>query len=120
MSDGGDSRRATALPRRDERSGKEADDGFAGGRRTCGGLGAFEALSMKVERSIEHAVFGGELGRREFMERVGATTAAAALASVFPVGAAKALAHDKPGALEKKGERGVLTIDAKFLHYKEY
>ena len=22
--------------------------------------------------------------------------------------------------LEKKGERGVLTIDAKFLHYKEY
>src|SRR2546425_184195 len=23
-------------------------------------------------------------------------------------------------SLEKKGERGVLTIDAKFLHYKEY
>ena len=22
--------------------------------------------------------------------------------------------------LEKKGERGVITIDAKFLHYKEY
>jgi cyanate lyase len=22
--------------------------------------------------------------------------------------------------LEKKGERGVLTIDAKFLHYKEF
>jgi len=26
----------------------------------------------------------------------------------------------RPLKLEKKGERGVLTIDAKFLHYKEF
>ena len=55
-----------------------------------------------VERSIEHAVFGGESGRREFITHAGAATAAAALASVFPLGAAKALAQDKSGPLEKK------------------
>jgi cyanate lyase len=142
-------------------------------------------------------VFDGEVGRREFIRRVGASTAASALASVFPVEVAKAFAQDKVGPiernaeeaktlaatvgidvetamvttamplrtdfplttdpfkyrlmelvgvygdalrdrcqelfgdgilsaidcvvkLEKKGERGVLTIDAKFLHYKEY
>ena len=60
------------------------------------------SLDQAVERSIEHAVFGGESGRREFIRRVGATTAAAALASVFPMAAARALAQDKPGPLEKK------------------
>src|SRR5882724_7580630 len=59
-------------------------------------------LERAVERSIEHAVFGGELGRRAFVARVGAATAAAALASVFPLGAARALAQDKPGPPEKK------------------
>ncbi len=61
-----------------------------------------EAMERAVERSIEHAVFGGEQGRREFMRLVGAGTAAAALASVFPVGAAKALAQEKLGPPEKK------------------
>src|SRR5206468_1225217 len=56
----------------------------------------------RVQRAIELAVFGGEVGRRQFIARVGASTAAAALASVFPIGAAKALAQDKAGALEKK------------------
>jgi cyanate lyase len=155
------------------------------------------SLGGLVERSIERAVFDGEVGRREFIRRVGASTAASALASVFPVEVAKAFAQDKVGPiernaeeakmlaatvgidvetamvttamplrtdfplttdpfkyrlmelvgvygdalrdrcqelfgdgilsaidcvvkLEKKGERGVLTIDAKFLHYKEY
>jgi len=59
-------------------------------------------LERAVERSIEHAVFGGPQGRREFIKRVGATTAAAALASVFPMDAAQVLAQDKPGPLEKK------------------
>ena len=59
-------------------------------------------LERAVERSIEHAVFGGPQGRREFIKRVGATTAAAALASVFPMDAARVLAQDKPGPLEKK------------------
>jgi nitrate/nitrite transport system substrate-binding protein len=59
-------------------------------------------LERAVERSIEYAVLGGPQGRREFIQRVGAVTASAALASVFPVAAAKALAQDKPGPLEKK------------------
>jgi nitrate/nitrite transport system substrate-binding protein len=59
-------------------------------------------MERTVQRSIELAVFGGEVGRREFIQRVGATTAAAALASVFPIDAAQALAQDKPGPIEKK------------------
>jgi cyanate lyase len=118
------------------------------------------ALDRIVERSVKHAVFGGEVGRRKFIQQVGAGTAAAALASAFPIERAKALAQEFPLTtdpfkyrlmelvgvygdalrercqelfgdgilsaidcvvkLEKKGERGVLTIDAKFLHYKEY
>ncbi len=61
-----------------------------------------DILERAVERSIEHAVFGGELGRRAFIARVGASTAAAALASVFPLGAARALAQEKAGPPEKK------------------
>lgn len=61
-----------------------------------------QALERAVVRSIEHAAFGGEAGRRRFITRVGAATAAAALASVFPVEAARALAAEKPGPLEKR------------------
>ena len=61
-----------------------------------------QRLAQAVERSVEHAVFGGEIGRRAFIQRVGAATASAALASVFPLAAAQALAQDKPGPLEKK------------------
>jgi nitrate/nitrite transport system substrate-binding protein len=61
-----------------------------------------ELLERAVERAIEHAVFGGEHGRRAFLRRVGAGTAAAALGSVFPIGAAKAVAQDKLGPPEKK------------------
>jgi nitrate/nitrite transport system substrate-binding protein len=59
-------------------------------------------LERAVERSIEYAVFGGLQGRREFIARVGAATASAALGQVFPLAAAKALAQDKPGPLEKR------------------
>src|SRR5262245_2734557 len=59
-------------------------------------------LERAVDRSIEYAVFGGPEGRRQFIQRVGAATAAAALASVFPMGAARGLAQDKPGPLEKR------------------
>jgi nitrate/nitrite transport system substrate-binding protein len=60
------------------------------------------ALARAVERSIEHAVLGGEPGRRAFVGLLGASTVAAALASVFPIAAAKALAQDKVGPLEKR------------------
>jgi nitrate/nitrite transport system substrate-binding protein len=62
-----------------------------------------ERIAGLVERAIEHAVLGSlEPGRREFLARVGAATASAALASVFPMSAAKTLAQDKPGPLEKR------------------
>jgi nitrate/nitrite transport system substrate-binding protein len=62
-----------------------------------------ERIEGLVERAIKRAVLGSlEPGRREFLARVGAATASAALASVFPMSAAKTLAQDKPGPLEKK------------------
>jgi nitrate/nitrite transport system substrate-binding protein len=56
-------------------------------------------IDRLVERSVTRAVFGG---RREFLELVGVGTAAAALASLFPLDAAKALAQEKLGPPEKK------------------
>jgi nitrate/nitrite transport system substrate-binding protein len=61
-----------------------------------------DVLASRLERAVEHAVFGDDITRRRFIERVGATTAAAALASVFPMGAMKALAQEKLGPIEKK------------------
>ncbi len=61
-----------------------------------------DVLDEVIGRAIERAVFGGEHGRREFVRAVGATTAAAVLASVFPMQAARALAQDKAGPPEKK------------------
>jgi nitrate/nitrite transport system substrate-binding protein len=62
-----------------------------------------ERFEEFVERAVARAVFGSlDPGRREFLARVGASTASAALASLFPLSAARALAQDKPGPLEKK------------------
>ena len=61
-----------------------------------------EVIAARAQRAVEQAVLGGEIGRRQFVARVGATTAAAALASVFPMDAVRALAQDKAGPLEKK------------------
>ena len=58
-----------------------------------------DLIDRIVERSVQHAVFGD---RRDFLKLVGAGTAAAALAEVFPLGAAKALAQAKLGPPEKK------------------
>src|SRR5262247_2692734 len=59
-------------------------------------------LAGAAERAVELAVLGGPQGRRQFIARVGAATAGAALASAFPIRAARALAQDKPGSLEKR------------------
>ncbi len=61
-----------------------------------------QAFEARAQRAIELAVFGGEIGRRDFLARVGASTAAAALTSVFPMGAIPALAQEKTGPIEKK------------------
>jgi len=62
-----------------------------------------ERFEELVERAVARAVFGSlDPARREFLARVGAATASAALASVFPLSTARALAQDKSGPLEKK------------------
>src|SRR2546426_6006429 len=66
------------------------------------GVDTSTLLAQAAERAVELAVLGGRRGRREFIERVGTATAGAALASVFPMGAARALAQEKPGPLEKR------------------
>ncbi len=59
-------------------------------------------IEQKVEQAVAHAVFGSDLRRREFVRYVGAAGATAILNSIFPMGAAKALAQGKPGPIEKK------------------
>jgi nitrate/nitrite transport system substrate-binding protein len=63
---------------------------------------AESVLDAAVERSINHAMFGSELRRREFVRLVGAGAAAALVNSILPLGAAKALAQEKTGPIEKK------------------
>src|SRR5262245_18690883 len=59
-------------------------------------------IDQRVEQAVAHAIFGSEVGRREFIRYVGTAGATAILNSVFPIGAAKALAQSKPGPIEKK------------------
>ena len=66
------------------------------------GDGTATLLSAAAEQAVELAVLGGRHGRRQFIQSVGAATAGAALASVFPMAAARALAQDRPGPLEKR------------------
>ncbi len=61
-----------------------------------------EIIDRAVESAVARSVFQGELGRREFLGLVGSGAAAALLSSVFPLGAAKALAQEKTGPVEKK------------------
>ena len=59
-------------------------------------------LDRLVERSVVSALFPEDATRRQFLQAVGASTAAAAIATIFPLGAAKALAQESGGGrLEK-------------------
>ncbi|MEC9367502.1 MAG: CmpA/NrtA family ABC transporter substrate-binding protein [Pseudomonadota bacterium] len=60
-----------------------------------------DLLAQAVETSIVRSIFGTDLARRNFLKAVGASTAAAAIAEVFPMGIAKALAAEAGGKLEK-------------------
>lgn len=63
-------------------------------------------IGKSVESAILKAVFPHDTpSRREFFRRVGKAGALALLGSMFPLEAAKALAADKPGPLEKKALR---------------
>lgn len=58
-------------------------------------------IDRTVERAVTEAVFGHDLRRREFLRLLGSSTALALLSSVFPLDAAKALAQEKSGPIEK-------------------
>lgn len=58
-------------------------------------------VGRTVETAVMRAVFPNDLERRAFLRAVGTSTAVAALAAAFPLGAAKALAAEKTGPLEK-------------------
>lgn len=55
-----------------------------------------------VQAAVLRAVFPDASRRRNFLKAVGATTGAAALAEVFPLATAEALAQAAPGPLEKQ------------------
>lgn len=60
-------------------------------------------MDRAIESAVVRALFGqNEMSRRRFMQMVGGGTFAAALASVFPMDAAKAMLKDNLGAPEKK------------------
>jgi nitrate/nitrite transport system substrate-binding protein len=64
--------------------------------------GTEEVIDRVVEGAVVRGIFGGnEISRRKFMSLAGTAGAMAAIASVFPLDAAKAWAKDEPGALEK-------------------
>ena len=61
-----------------------------------------DMLEQAVESAIVRSIFGhSDISRRSFMGMVGGTTAAAALASVFPLNEAKAAILDNLGTPEK-------------------
>jgi len=60
-----------------------------------------DLLARCVETAVVNQVFGGDLGRRRFLGAFGAGTAAAAISQFFPLDAAKALAAETKGQLEK-------------------
>ena len=75
---------------------------------TCGGGGIAVTTAQQegrvaqiVRTAVLRAIFPQARGRRAFLRAVGATTAAAALAEVFPLGAAEALAQEAPKTLER-------------------
>ncbi len=58
--------------------------------------------SRVVESTVVRALFPEDETRRNFIRAVGAGTALAAIAQFFPLGAAKALASEGAGPIEKK------------------
>ena len=58
-------------------------------------------VASAVQGAVTRALFPNALHRRRFIEAVGAGTAAAAIAAMFPLSAAEALAQTVPGPIEK-------------------
>jgi len=75
--------------------------GDNGSRQDTEAIGPETLVDRAVEGAVVRAVFGHDLERREFLRLVGSGTALALLNSVFPLDAAKALAQEKTGPIEK-------------------
>lgn len=64
---------------------------------------AEDLIDLVVEQAVVKSIFGfHEMTRRNFMKMLGTSAAMGIIASVFPLDAAKALAKETPGPLEKK------------------
>ncbi|MGH8058833.1 MAG: CmpA/NrtA family ABC transporter substrate-binding protein [Candidatus Entotheonellia bacterium] len=69
----------------------------------AGGATAPETLIDRlVEGALLRTLVGNPVRRRQFLRLMGSGAAAALLGSVLPLDAAKALAQEKPGPIEKK------------------
>src|SRR5205809_1852062 len=77
-------------------------EGIMDEKKTAASPSAETMIERAVEESVSRAVFSSGIQRREFMRLLGGAGALAALDSVFPLDAAKALAQEKPGPIEKK------------------
>lgn len=83
--------------------GGSGDEGFeTGGHSDQIPEDAEAVIDRIVEGAVVRAVFGNDLKRREFLRLVGSGVALASLSQVFPLSAAKALAQEKTGPIEKK------------------
>ena len=60
-----------------------------------------KVMANVIESSILKGIFGTDVNRRNFLKAVGASTASAAIASVFPIQQAIAAIVDAKGPLEK-------------------
>ncbi|MEM7810830.1 MAG: CmpA/NrtA family ABC transporter substrate-binding protein [Planctomycetota bacterium] len=60
-----------------------------------------DMLDRAVENAVVMGIFGNDVNRRRFLKAVGVKTTAAAIASVLPLSAVKALAKESVGQLEK-------------------
>jgi len=88
---------ADAVAKRAENTGT----GTGASLRAEDRLGDETLIGRIVEQTVMRAMFPSETTRRAFLGAVGASTAAAAVAAAFPLGAAKAFAAEKAGPLEK-------------------
>jgi nitrate/nitrite transport system substrate-binding protein len=82
-------------------SQSEHENAAAAEAHTVAGAGEDAQFTRVVEAAVMRALFPDDAGRRAFLKAVGATTAAAALAQIFPIAMATEV-FAAGGALEKK------------------
>ncbi len=65
------------------------------------GASTEDLTARVVETAVMKGIFGTDVNRRAFLRAVGSSTALAAISQIFPLDAAKALAAETKGKLEK-------------------